>query len=147
MQIQEHVSEHDWSSEWVILSILAHRAHLAQSYFSLIFSAFNAYNCSWFDLTNKKNCNDWRQKHGEQWLMLMTFFLTAIAAITGSFLKNAWESNVFIQNQCANCHGNHRTKHSPMLTIFPLTYLSGISFHYSIFLFFFFSLSRCFFLL
>ena len=54
MQIQEHVSEHDWSSEWVILSILAHRAHLAQSYFSLIFSAFNTYNCSWFNLTHKK---------------------------------------------------------------------------------------------
>ena len=54
MQIEEHVSEHNWSSGWVILSIWAHRAHLAQSYFSLIFSAFNTYNCSWFNLTNKK---------------------------------------------------------------------------------------------
>ena len=83
MQIQEHVSEHDWSSEWVILSILAHRAHLAQSYFSLIFSAFNAYNCFWDFQTNKKICSDWRQKHGEKWPMLTTFFLTATAAITG----------------------------------------------------------------
>ena len=57
MQIQEHVREHNWSSRWVILSILAHRAHLAHSYFSLIFSAFNTYNCSWFNLTNKNNCN------------------------------------------------------------------------------------------
>ena len=50
--IQEHVSEHDWSSGWVILSMFAHQAHLAQSYFSLIFTAFNAYNCSWFLQTN-----------------------------------------------------------------------------------------------
>ena len=55
MQIQEHVSELNWSSRWVILSILAHPAHLAPSYFSLIFSAFNTYNCSWFNLTNEKN--------------------------------------------------------------------------------------------
>ena len=88
MQIQEHVSEHNWSSGWVILSILAHRAHLAQSYFSLIFSAFNTYNCSWFNLTNKKVCSDWRRKHGEKWPMLMTFFLTAIAAITGTTIYN-----------------------------------------------------------
>jgi len=60
---RKHVSEHSWSSGWVILSILAHLAHLAQSYFSLIFSAINTYNCSWFDLTNKKNFSDWRQKH------------------------------------------------------------------------------------
>ena len=35
------------------MSILAHRAHLAQSYSSLIFSAFNIYNCSWFNLKNE----------------------------------------------------------------------------------------------
>ena len=68
---------------WLNLNILAHLAHLAQSYFSLIFSAFNTYNCSWFNLTNKKNCSDWRQKLGEKWSMLTTFFLAAIAAITG----------------------------------------------------------------
>ena len=82
---RKHVSEHSWSSGWVILSILAHLAHLAQSYFSLIFSAINTYNCAWFDLTNKNICSDWRQKLGEKWPMLMTFFLTAIAAITGNF--------------------------------------------------------------
>ena len=37
------------------MNILAHLAHLAQFYFSLIFSAINTYNCFWFDLTNKKN--------------------------------------------------------------------------------------------
>ena len=51
---RKHISEHSWSSVWVILSILAHLAHLAQSYFSLIFSAINTYNSSWFDQTNKK---------------------------------------------------------------------------------------------
>ena len=40
---------------WLNLNILAHLAHLAQSYFSLIFSAINTYNCFWFDLINKKN--------------------------------------------------------------------------------------------
>ena len=52
---RNHVCEHSWLSGWVILSILAHLAHLAQFYFSLIFSAINTYNCFWFDLTNKKN--------------------------------------------------------------------------------------------
>ena len=79
-----HISEHSWLSCWAILSVLAHLAHLAQSYFSLIFSAINAYNCSQFDLTNNKICNDWRQKLAEKWPMLVTFFLTAISSITGS---------------------------------------------------------------
>ena len=52
---RKHVSEHSWSSGWMILSILAHLDHLAQSYFSLIFSEINTYNGSWLDLTNKKN--------------------------------------------------------------------------------------------
>ena len=43
---RKHVSEHSWSSAWVILNCLAHLAHLAQSYFSLIFSAINIYDCS-----------------------------------------------------------------------------------------------------
>ena len=46
---KKHVSEHSWLSGWVILSILAHLAHLAQSCFSLIFSAIYTYNCAWFD--------------------------------------------------------------------------------------------------
>ena len=95
--IRKHVSEHSWLSGWVIFSILAHLAHLAQSYFSLIFSAINTYNCSWFDLTNKKICSDWRQKLGEKWPMLTTFFLTTIAAITGrTHLKtrpDTWQSS------------------------------------------------------
>ena len=72
---RKHTSEHSWLSIWVILSVLAHLAHLAQLYFSLIFSGFNTYNCF---------CSDWGRKFGEKWPMLMTFFLTAIAAITGS---------------------------------------------------------------
>ena len=36
-----------------------------------------------FVLTNNGNCSDWRQKLGGEWPMLRTFFLTAIAAITG----------------------------------------------------------------
>ena len=60
---------------WVILSNLAHLAHLAQSYFSLTFSAINTYNCDWFNLTNKKNYNDWRQK--------LEKCLQLLAAITG----------------------------------------------------------------
>ena len=83
MQIQEHFSEHNWSSRWVILIILAHLAHLPQSYFSLIIIGFNTHNCSLFYLTNSQYCSDWRKKHGENWPMLMTFSLTAIAPITG----------------------------------------------------------------
>ena len=41
IQIQKNMSV---VSGWV--NILAHLAHLAQSYFSLIFSATNTYNCS-----------------------------------------------------------------------------------------------------
>ena len=52
---RKHVIEQSWLSGWIILNILAHLAHLAQFYFSLIFSAINTYNCFWFDLTNKKN--------------------------------------------------------------------------------------------
>ena len=103
-----YVSEHDWSSEWVILSILAHRAHLAQSYFSPIFSAFMAYNCSWFLLTIKKNCSNWRHKHGEKWPMLMTFFLTAIAAITGMTIffnrSNSWKVSVSVGSSSQSSH-------------------------------------------
>ena len=80
---RKHVSEQSWSSGWNIFIILAHLNHLAQFYFSLIFSAINTFNCFWFDLTNKKKFSDWRQKHGEKWRMFTTFFLTATAAITG----------------------------------------------------------------
>ena len=66
MQIQESMSmslaDH---LVWVILSILAHLAHLAQSYFSLIVSAIKTYNCDnlqWLKL-------------GGKWPMLTTFFL------------------------------------------------------------------------
>ena len=52
---KKHVSEHSYLSGWVILSVLAYLAHLAKSYFSLIFSAIYTYNCAWFDLTNKKH--------------------------------------------------------------------------------------------
>ena len=71
---RKHVSEHSRLSGWVILSILAHLAHLAQSFFSLIFSAINTYNCSWFDLTSKKICSHWKRKLGEKWPMVATFF-------------------------------------------------------------------------
>ena len=83
---RKHVSEHSWLSGWVILSILAHLAHLAQSYISRINSATNTCKCSWFDLTSRKICSDWKQKLGEKWPMLTTFFLTATAAITDSDL-------------------------------------------------------------
>ena len=83
--IRKYVSEHSWLSGWVIFSILAHLAYLVWSYFSLIFSAINTYNCSWFDLTNKKIGSDWRKNFGEKWPMLMIFFPTAIAAITGKY--------------------------------------------------------------
>ena len=52
---RKHVCEQSWLSGWIFFNILAHLAHLAQSYFSLIFSAINTYNCFWFDLTIKKN--------------------------------------------------------------------------------------------
>ena len=89
---KKHVSEHNWLSGWVILSILAHLVHLAQSYFSLIFSAINTCNCSRFDLTNKKIYSDWKQKLVEKWPLLMTFFLAATAAITGSEAAILWIS-------------------------------------------------------
>ena len=85
--IRKHVNEHSWSSVRVILSILAHLAHLAQSYFSLIFSAINTFNCFWFNLTNGEICNEWGRRLGEKWQMLTPFFLTAIAAITGNSAK------------------------------------------------------------
>ena len=50
---RKHFSEHSWLSG-LILSILAHQAHLAQSHFSLIFRAINTYNRSWFDLIEKR---------------------------------------------------------------------------------------------
>ena len=81
---KQHFSKHSWISRLVILSILAHLAHLAWFYFSLIFSSINIYNCSWFDLTNKENCRDWRKKLGEKCPMLTTFCLTVTAAITGT---------------------------------------------------------------
>ena len=49
----KHVFEQHCSSMRVFLSILAHIAHLAQSYFSRIFSAINTFKCSWFNLGNK----------------------------------------------------------------------------------------------
>ena len=52
---RQHVSEQRWLCGWIILDILAHLAHLARFYFSLIFSAINTHNCFWFDLINKKN--------------------------------------------------------------------------------------------
>ena len=45
----------------------------AQFYFSLIFCAINIYNCSWFDLTSKKICGDWRQTLCKKWPMLDFF--------------------------------------------------------------------------
>ena len=52
--------------------------------FFLIFNASDAYNCSWFNLINDKNYNNWRQKLGGEWPLLTTFFLMAIVAITGT---------------------------------------------------------------
>ena len=46
---KKHVSKHSWLSGWVILNILAHLAHLAQSYFSLIISdglCFSVMTCA-----------------------------------------------------------------------------------------------------
>ena len=83
-----------------MLSIFAHLAHLAQFYFSLIFSAINTYNCFWFDLTNKKNFSDWRQKHGEKWPMLTTFFLTLTAAITGNSKNHYSMTLKIVQKMC-----------------------------------------------
>ena len=51
---KKHVSEHSWLSGWVIFSILAHSAHLIQSDLSLVFSAINKYDCSWFDPLNEQ---------------------------------------------------------------------------------------------
>ena len=42
----KNVSEQSWSSETVICSILAHLPHLAQSYYSLIFSVIDTINYS-----------------------------------------------------------------------------------------------------
>ena len=86
--VRKHVNEHSWLCGWVILSILAHLAHLAQSYISRINSATNTCKCSWFDLTSRKICSDWKQKLGEKWPMLTTFFLTATAAITGKNVRS-----------------------------------------------------------
>ena len=83
---QESKKARQWAKLVVWLNyfnILAHLAHLAQFYFSVIFSAINTYNCFWFEVTDKRNFNDWRQKYGEKWPMLTTFFLTATDAITG----------------------------------------------------------------
>ena len=53
MQIQESMLVRIAGHLWVILSILAHLAHLAQSFFSLILSSINTYSCSWFNPTNR----------------------------------------------------------------------------------------------
>ena len=52
---RKHVSEHSWSSGWVILSIFAHVAHLAQSYFSLIFTSINTSTVCFFWNDTKEN--------------------------------------------------------------------------------------------
>ena len=46
---RKHVSEHSWSSVRVIFSILAHLAHFAQSYFSLIISNWEKNRKTFFD--------------------------------------------------------------------------------------------------
>ena len=81
-------SEHSWLSGWVNLSILAHLAHLAQSYFSDF--QCNQYIQLLLIWSNKKKFQWLTQKHGEKWLMLTTFFLTATAAITGN------QTNMFL---------------------------------------------------
>ena len=69
---RKHVSKHSWLSSWVILNILAHLAHLAQSYFSLIFSATNTYNCFQFEQINKNSCSDKSLMKSEQRLQLFS---------------------------------------------------------------------------
>ena len=96
---RKQVSEQSWLSDWIILIVLDHLAHFAQSYFSLIFSAINKYNCSWFDLIHKKICSDWRQKLGEKRPMLTTFCVPKakikglIKSVRKSF--NWWYINLF----------------------------------------------------
>ena len=100
MQIQKkHVSEHSWLFGWVILNTFAHLAHFALIFFSLIFSAINTYNCSGFNLTNKKDFGDWRWKLGEKWPILTTFFLTAVSALTGTLQWSCLIANIKISRE------------------------------------------------
>ena len=98
---RKHVSEQSWLSGWIILNILAHLAHLPQSYFSLFFSAINTNNCFWFDLTNKKNSvtedKSMVKSHQCLWLFssrrqppLLVFFIDEICKLIISMilLKN-----------------------------------------------------------
>ena len=74
MQIQESMSvSMAGHLVWVILSILAQLAPLAQSYFSLIVSEIETYNCFGVIQTDKKNCNDL------QWLKIKTWWREAKA--------------------------------------------------------------------
>ena len=102
MQIQKKKT-----CKWAYLVICLHDFvyFSSSSWFGsvLIFNAINIYNCFWFDLIKKK-FNDWRWKHGENWPLLTTFFLTATAAITGINPRmkkcNFCEINVIKKERC-----------------------------------------------
>ena len=92
-------SKYSWLFGWMILSILAHLAHLAQSFFS-DFQRNQYINCPWFDLTNQKIYSDWKQKLGKKWSMLPTFFLRAIAAITCILCGILGQMRLMIKKTC-----------------------------------------------
>ena len=67
-----------------------------------------------------KNCRDWKQKHSEKWPMLMTFFLTAIAAITGNQThKKRARPSYKISPACAYAHTRKQTEYfaTPFLNL------------------------------
>ena len=117
MQIQKDVSEHSWLSGWVIFIISAHSAHLAQSHLSLVFSAINKYNCSYFDPTNEQisvrsdqclqlfsSCRHYLY----YWLMSFRYRLVPIHGIHGSV--DPWwllvcSDRVVWLSLCENQHG------------------------------------------
>ena len=77
---RKHISEKSWLSGWIILNTLAHLAHLAQFYFSLIFSAINIYNCFCFILPANPNQHpiyaSWqvRVMYSSPWVFFLNLF-------------------------------------------------------------------------
>ena len=85
----------------IILNILAHLAHWAQSYFSLIFSAINTYNYFCFDLSDKSmvKSDQCFFPHGDRrhyWYMVLLVYLLLVTgniAITGISIHPFKESS------------------------------------------------------
>ena len=98
--MSEHANTRTCQWAWLVIwvSDFDYFSSLSSFGSNLFFSDFQCIQCIQLLLifSNKwKICSDWRRKHGEKWPMLMTFFLTAIAAITGILKITTQKSQIW----------------------------------------------------